>query len=118
MRFRRRAAARGFGLEEGARSSRFEDAAYGEALATELRSLVCESNDDAIYVLRGVMSGNSFDDRLSRAGREAPALVDFIMSMDCPVSASLTGDDKAKLQKIKQYAERLFAPPPTSKKEK
>ena len=49
MRFRRRAAARGFGLEEGARSSRFEDAAYGEALATELRSLVCESNDDAIY---------------------------------------------------------------------
>jgi hypothetical protein len=44
--------------------------------------------------------------------------VDFIMSKDCPVSASLTDDDKAKLLKIKQDAEQKSAPPPTSKKEK
>ena len=53
-----------------------------------------------------------------RAGREAPALVDFIMSKDCPVSPSLTGDDKAKLLKIKQFAEKESAPPPTSHEEK
>jgi hypothetical protein len=34
-------------------------------------------------------------------GPEAPALIDFIMSNDCPVSASLTGTDKAKLLSIK-----------------
>ena len=39
-----------------------------------------------------------------RAGPEAPALVDFIMSKDCPVSASLTDADKANLLRIKQNA--------------
>jgi hypothetical protein len=38
------------------------------------------------------------------------------MSKDCPVSASLTGDDKAKLLKIKQDAEKNFPPPPVPKK--
>ena len=33
------------------------------------------------------------------------------MSKDCPVSASLTDDDKAKLLKIKKDAEQKFAPP-------
>jgi hypothetical protein len=40
------------------------------------------------------------------------------MSKDCPVSASLTGDDKAKLIEIKQYAEKKFPPPPASRKDK
>jgi hypothetical protein len=44
--------------------------------------------------------------------------VDFIMSKDCPVSASLTGDDKWHLLKIKQDAEQKFRPPPASKKDK
>ncbi|MGH6842600.1 MAG: hypothetical protein ACREDV_10995 [Methylocella sp.] len=55
--------------------------------------------------------------RLAATGREAPALVDFIMSKDCPVSAALTGDDKARLLQIKQNEEKL-APPPAPKKEK
>ena len=67
-----------------------DDAAYAKALATELQSLVCTSDANAIYILRGVIENLA----ASRAGREAPALVDFIMSKDCPVSASLTGDDK------------------------
>ena len=61
---------------------------------------------------------NPYRDRLAETGREAPALVDFIMSKDCPVSASLTDEDKAKLLKIKQDAEKKFPPPPASKKEK
>ena len=39
------------------------------------------------------------------------------MSKDCPVSAALTDDDKAKLLKIKQDAEKKFPPAPASKKE-
>jgi hypothetical protein len=46
---------------------------------------------------------------------EAPALVDFILSKQCPVSAALTDDDKAHLLKIKQDAEKEFPPPPASK---
>jgi hypothetical protein len=49
---------------------------------------------------------------------EAPALIDFIMSKDCPVAAALTDDDKANLLKIKQDAEQKIAPPPASKKKK
>jgi hypothetical protein len=40
------------------------------------------------------------------------------MGKDCPVFASLTDDDRAKLLKIKQDAEQRSAPPPTSNKEK
>ena len=90
------------------------DADFAKALATELRRLACTGDGNAIYILRGIINSR----RLAETDREAPALTDFIMSKDCPVSASLTNDDKAKLLKIKQEAEWNFAPPPTSKKEK
>ena len=56
--------------------------------------------------------------RLSTTGREAPALVDFIMSKDCLVSTSLTGNDDEKLLNIKQAAAQDSAPPLTSNEEK
>jgi hypothetical protein len=87
---------------------------YAKAFAMELRSLVCTGDANAILILRGIINFG----RLAKTGREAPALVDFIMSKDCPVSASLTDDDKAKLLEIKQDAEKKFAPPLASKKEK
>jgi Pentapeptide repeats (8 copies) len=99
--------------KELARAS-VDDAAYAKAFATELRSLVCASDVNAIYILRGIMR---VEGRLAETGREAPALVDFIMSKDCPVSASLTDDDKAKLLKIKQAAEQISGPPTALKKE-
>jgi hypothetical protein len=40
------------------------------------------------------------------------------MSKDCPVSISLTDEEKANLLKIKQEAEKESAPTPTSKQEK
>jgi hypothetical protein len=55
--------------------------------------------------LRGV--SNSFlggISRLAAAGREAPALIDHIMSPACPVSAALTEDDKARLLEVKKEA--------------
>jgi hypothetical protein len=74
-------------------------AAYATTLAAELRSIVCSLGDNATYVLRGLMR-----ERLGVTGPEAPALVDFILSKDCPVSASLTDADKANLLRIKQDA--------------
>jgi uncharacterized protein YjbI with pentapeptide repeats len=95
-------------------AARVDDTDYANALATELRSLICTNDINAIHILRGLNNG----ERLAETGREAPALVNFIMSNDCPVSASLTSDDKAMLLEIKQKAEKESAPPPTSKKEK
>ena len=45
-----------------------------------------------------------FLNRFEATSSEAPALVDFIMGKDCPVSASLTDADKESLLRIKQEA--------------
>jgi hypothetical protein len=82
--------------------ARVDEAAYAKALATTLKTLVCSAGDDAVFVLGGVAS--PFDNRLAAAGPEAPALIDFIMSKNCPVSAVLTDDEKADLLRIKQGA--------------
>jgi len=89
-----------------------DDATYAKALAYELQDLVCGSDANAIQILRGIT------ERLSATGPEAAALVDFIMSQDCPVSSELTDNDKVKLLAIKQRAEQKFPPPPISNKEK
>jgi len=95
-----------------------DDTAYAKALATELQGLVCANDANAIYVLRGIVRKEPMQvARFAATHREAPALVDYIMSKDCPVSTSLTDDDKAKLLQIKQDAEKKFPSPPTSKKE-
>jgi hypothetical protein len=39
--------------------------------------------------------------RLQKVGAEAPALIDFISSKDCPVSIVLTDADKQRLLKIR-----------------
>ncbi len=80
--------------------ARVDDAAYAKALAAALKTLVCSGDDGAVYVVWG----GGFESRLESGGPEAPALVDFIMSKDCPVSGSLTDADKAKLLRIKQDA--------------
>ena len=81
--------------------ARVDDAAYAKALAAALKTLVCSGGDDAAYVLRGLLDEPAAS---PQTVREAPALVDFIMSKDCPVSASLTDADKANLLRIKQNA--------------
>jgi hypothetical protein len=100
--------------------ARVEDEAYARALAKELQNLVCATDVNAIYILRGLVRGVvEVEHYGSLPGREAhAALVDFIMSKSCPVSASLTDDDKARLLRIKQGAKKKFGPPPASKNEK
>jgi uncharacterized protein YjbI with pentapeptide repeats len=92
--------------------ARVDDLAYAKALAATLKTLICSDRDDAVYALRGLLAFRGLSlalfpflgNRLAEAGPEAPALVDFIMSKDCPVSASLTDADKANLLRIKQEA--------------
>jgi uncharacterized protein YjbI with pentapeptide repeats len=91
-----------------------DNATYAKELATELRNLVCATNVNAVHIWRGIIEHRGF----AETGRETPALVDFIMSKDCHVSASLTDDDKAGLLRIKQDAEKKFPPPAESKQEK
>jgi hypothetical protein len=83
----------------------------------ELRSVVCSYEANGISILRGLLKSGGLLKR-----HEAPLLVDVIVRpkdiQDCPVSASLTDDDKAQLLKIKQDAEKEFPPPSESKKEK
>jgi uncharacterized protein YjbI with pentapeptide repeats len=102
--------------------SRVGDDAYFRALASELRTAVCVGFvrggmftggrgmrlldyafiDDAVFVLRGLMASNLGSSRLADAGPETPALIDFIVSKDCPVSDSLSDAVKARLLQIKQ----------------
>jgi uncharacterized protein YjbI with pentapeptide repeats len=104
-------------LQKKLAAASVDDAAFAKALAKELRILVCESDSNAIFILRGIMRSLTVrpSSRLEATGREAPELIEFIMSKDCPVSASLTEDDKAKLLKIKQAAEKNFPPQAASK---
>ncbi len=82
------------------------DRDYTNALAATLKTVVCTGAGDAIYILRG----NGFQNRLSHAGAAALAVVDDIMDKSktnndiCPVSASLTENDKAILLRIRRQA--------------
>lgn len=57
-----------------------DDEAYARALAKEVRSLLCASDANAIYILRGVVIGATWHGGFAKTGRETPALVDFILS--------------------------------------
>jgi hypothetical protein len=103
------------------------DATYAEALATELRRLVCTGNADAIYIFRGLVDSCFWRVLQLRADgspllrelkREAPSLVDYITSENCPLAASLTNGEKEMLLAIKQAAAQDSAPPPASQKDK
>jgi hypothetical protein len=80
-----------------------DDQAYAEALASELESMVCSSDEQATYVVRGA----GFQERLSAAGSAASDVVAKLAnkeSQDCPVAASLTDADREKLREIKRKA--------------
>lgn len=91
--------------EELETAGRLSETDYAAALARVLKALVCSSDDDAIYVMRG----NGFESRLEAAGGAASGLIDDLMNKsgkDCPVSASLTDADRAKLLQAKRDAEK------------
>jgi uncharacterized protein YjbI with pentapeptide repeats len=95
-------------------SARVDGATYCKALATTLKTLLCSGNDDSPYILHQLANqpvGTSYTpalhagykgNRLAATGAEAPALIDYILSKNCPASASLTDTDRARLLEIKQ----------------
>jgi hypothetical protein len=95
-----------------------DDLTYAKSLAAVLKGLVCNGveggafyftgrfslvHDSAVYVLRGLAYAPAAElTRIGATGPEAPPLVDFIMSTDCPVSTSLSSADKAVLRLIQR----------------
>jgi hypothetical protein len=76
---------------------------YNLSLAAVLGEVVCGGDGAAVHILRALLN----TDRISATTVEAPALVERILSKDCPVSAVLGDDDKAKLR----AAAKKHAPP-------
>jgi len=83
--------------------------AYQKALADQIKSLACSSQDkDALYIVRGLTGREWIYSIIKDTGAEAPGLVEAIVSpkvvQECPVSAALTEADKAALEKLKNEA--------------
>jgi hypothetical protein len=82
---------------------------YEKALAIRLKNRVCSGVRDAPFILCGLMRDHSYvPSRIGATGAEAPVLVEAILKpedpKDCPVSAALTGAEKAALKKIAKEA--------------
>jgi Pentapeptide repeats (8 copies) len=89
--------------------SRVDESAYAKALARALKSLLCSGSEHTLFALRSLLVGQRPSlSRLGQTEAEAPALVDSIMTGDCPISASLTPDDKGRLLQIKQEALHFY----------
>jgi uncharacterized protein YjbI with pentapeptide repeats len=104
-------------------NARVDKSDFAKASTDEIESLVCTDQDagaflftgsfskrsiydasieNLVFILRGIISADRF--QFTSSGPEVPRFVDFIMNKDCPVSASLTDVDKARLFHIKQIA--------------
>jgi hypothetical protein len=83
------------------RAATVDAKAYAKALSEFLRS-ICGDGDETIA--RSVVRGAGFQSRLKASGRAALDLIDDLTNRnnkDCPVSASLTDDDRSNLLQIK-----------------
>jgi uncharacterized protein YjbI with pentapeptide repeats len=87
------------------------EATYKKALAASLGRLLCDGDSNAIYVLRALSNyrKSSSNSRIEDTGTEAQALAARILSRDCPVSAALTEDDKAKLRAFQKPSSQVHS---------
>jgi len=87
---------------------------YQRSLAAVVRELVCGSDPNTIYILRGLIKEEAptkgkqdlAKSRLSDTQTEATNLIEYIRSDACAVSHLLTDDDKAILRKIVREASK------------
>jgi uncharacterized protein YjbI with pentapeptide repeats len=84
-----------------------DETAYKKSLADQLQLLACSGDENAPYVVRGLMA----NDRIKDTGAQAPGLVDAILKPDCPVSAVLTEQDKANLRALAKEAQASESKP-------
>ena len=91
-------------------AARVDDKAYAKAFAETLRNRVCLFAYDAIYTLGSVFR-RGFGDAYAYAA--AFDLIDDLMNKDgkaCPVAATLTDADRAKLLEFKQRHRGFVSP--------
>jgi uncharacterized protein YjbI with pentapeptide repeats len=69
-------------------------------LADQLKTLACSVDENALYIVRGLIANG----RIKAARAKAPDLVKAILKTDCPVSGVLTEADKAALKVIANAA--------------
>jgi uncharacterized protein YjbI with pentapeptide repeats len=95
--------------------------AYQRALDNVFSDLLCGGDANTIYVLRGLAKHSRYywgsaTDALAEASFEGTNLIEKILKGDCPVSAALTAEDRAKLLEIKgsraEEAQAEAAPSP------
>jgi uncharacterized protein YjbI with pentapeptide repeats len=85
--------------------------AYRAALAESLTALFCPGDENEAWVVRAVVSPKF--GQLQQAGSDARGLIAKLLnknSSDCPVAASLTGEDRETLFGIKQEIESAEEP--------
>jgi hypothetical protein len=70
------------------------------SLADQLKTLSCSVDEDALYIVRGLIANGRINDTRAKA----TGLVEAILKPDCPVSAALTKADRAALKKIAKEA--------------
>jgi uncharacterized protein YjbI with pentapeptide repeats len=70
------------------------------SLADQLKTLSCSVDEDALYIVRGLIANGRINDTRAKA----TGLVEAILKPDCPVSAALTEADKAALKRIAKEA--------------
>ncbi len=70
-------------------------------LAATFEDIVCADDDNAIYVLRGLLKYRD----LSLIYNEGAGLIDSITSAKCPVSAFLTDAERRQLSLLKLKAQ-------------
>ncbi|WBJ98812.1 pentapeptide repeat-containing protein [Methylocystis parvus] len=95
-----------------------DDTTYAEDASKRVRKLICEGDKNAIYILRGLLSGGNFD----ATGSNAPALIGNILGRkmlrkkSCSVSKELTDTDRVRLNEMRARALKKFSPalPPRS----
>ena len=70
------------------------------SLVDQLKALSCSVDEDALYIVRGLIANGRINDTRAKA----TGLVEAILKPDCPVSAALTKADRAALKKIAKEA--------------
>jgi uncharacterized protein YjbI with pentapeptide repeats len=77
-----------------------EHRSVAAGLADQLKTLACSVDEEALYIVRGLVANG----RIRDTGDQAPRLVETILKPDCLVFAALTDADKAALEKLKKEA--------------
>jgi len=72
--------------------------AYSNALASQLKALVCSNDNGSLYILRGLIRNG----RIAATGAQAPALTEAVQGSNCSVSATLGGKDMKELKMIER----------------